>query len=175
MNTLELLSAINSNAILKSSCIGVFAADQIPLPLSIHKSCIINTDPHQASGKHWILLYQKSVHELEFFCSYGMSPRFYHLYWVTLFQKYNFQILYNIRQVQNIYSNTCGIHCLFCLYFRLKNIPYQVIVNHIYTSNSCFNDRYVTYFVNKLVNYNLEKNLNDSIQICNVMINVLTN
>ena len=173
MNTLELLSAIKSNSVLNLSCVGVFPSDKIPLPLLPGQSCIVNTDSSHEPGKHWILLFQTRKKELEFFCSYGMIPTYYHAAWDSLFYAYNSRVLFNVRQIQNLFSNTCGLHCLFCLYYRCLNISLPTILNQFYKSNTCFNDRYVSHFVNSLVNYNFVSHLEEPLQICHRMFDVV--
>jgi hypothetical protein len=173
MNTLELLSAVRSNSLLKKHCVGVFSADKIPLPLLPSQACIINTDTSSETGKHWILLFQSSNDELEFFCSYGMSPIFYQPTWSSLFYATNSSVLYNTYQVQNIYSNTCGLHCLFCLYYRCINISFPTILTEFYKPNTCFNDRCVSKTVADIVNYKIIFELTEPIQVCNRMFEVV--
>jgi hypothetical protein len=175
MNTVELVSAINSNAVLKTNCVGVFSADRIPLPLLKGQSCIVNTDSSSEPGKHWILLFQKDQNELEFFCSYGMSPVLYNQTWKSFFYSHNTKVVYNSRQIQNVYSNTCGMHCLFCLYYRSLRVSFSTIITKFYTSNNCFNDRYVSDFLNKIVKYDLVKHLREPLQICTRMIDTVKN
>ena len=61
-----------------SSCfLGVFASDQLPSKISTYPSgLIVNTDPIDKPGQHWVAMYFPNEGE-EFFDSYGFPPSFY--------------------------------------------------------------------------------------------------
>ena len=174
MNTREIQSAIASNEYFKKSRIGVYPADLIPGHLEKGQSCILNCVKSFEPGRHWLLLFQKEADEVEFFCSYGKAPEFYHQEWNSVLLKRNKKVLFNTRQVQNFFSNTCGIHCLLCLYFRCLGVSFPTIVSSVYKSNTCFNDSFVVAFVNKLVRYDLTTHLSEPVQICENMKSVLS-
>ena len=51
---------------------GVYPRDVIPELLPHHKAIVVNTDPHDRPGAHWVYLYLSSP-TVEYFDSYGLS------------------------------------------------------------------------------------------------------
>ena len=61
--------------------LGVFARDELPdLNREIRPWCLIlNTDPKDQPGTHWLALYAPSARRIELFDSFGFSPNMYSL------------------------------------------------------------------------------------------------
>ena len=57
MNTYQLKCAINHDCNMRNAICGVYPADKIPRTLRMCKGFIVNTDPHQKPGKHWIVFF----------------------------------------------------------------------------------------------------------------------
>ena len=69
------LNSILSRA-LSSAFAGVYARDRIPQRLRPYeKAMVINTDPHDKPGAHWVCVYSVPP-VVEYFDSYGMKPYF---------------------------------------------------------------------------------------------------
>lgn len=54
--------------------VGVFPFDKLP-SLKNGQSAILNTDPHDKPGEHWVAIYRKSKTQFYFFDSYGRDWR----------------------------------------------------------------------------------------------------
>ncbi len=141
MNTSQLLRAIRSDTILNQYCLGVFPRDRVPLTLDRVPCClIVNTDPHNKPGSHWVLLYLPSEGIVEFFDSYGREP----YNWGLLKSRY--VVVTNKKQVQSSLSSVCGAHCLYVAFHRVRGEPMRKILDH-YTDNPLTNDSEVVEFV----------------------------
>lgn len=115
--------------ILSSNVEGIYASDQIPHNISTGKFYIINSDPADSSGKHWVSIFFPPNSLPEFFDSLGKCPSFYSYYIVESLIKYNPQgFIHNYKRIQSKYSCCCGVYCLFYIYFRCENVSFQDIL-----------------------------------------------
>jgi len=138
--------------------LGVFTADNIPLPLiknlplTTYPYCFIaNTDPDSEPGSHWVAFYVDSSHTYEFFDSYAISAS-------TYFAKYNSFLAYTPPRVSNSYSLqklnsvVCGHYCIYYLYLRL--VAHQSLASICRTlypfSQLTHSDKTVKSFVDQL-------------------------
>lgn len=74
MNTIELTSIVKriSN---RAHLLGVLACDQLPTkPIRYPCMGIVNTDPSDLPGKHWLAFYITKDKQGYFFDSFGNSP-----------------------------------------------------------------------------------------------------
>lgn len=109
--------------------------------------CLIsNTDTSKGDGEHWVALYLHSMHECEFFDSYGCNPSVYHI--DIPCKHYH---LANKRTLQSQLSSVCGHYCLFYLSYRSRGFHSDRIF-HCFTSGSLrHNDAVVRRSVIKLL------------------------
>ena len=76
MNTFQLDQVLTEDPFTKGSFAGVYACDQLS---SIERSkypklFVVNTDPMELPGAHWIAIYFDEQIKGEFFDSYGRHP-----------------------------------------------------------------------------------------------------
>ena len=79
MNTFQLAQVLTKDPFTKGSFAGVYACDQLS-SIEINKypkSFVVNTDPIELSGTHWIAIYFNEQMKGEFFDSYGKHPIHY--------------------------------------------------------------------------------------------------
>lgn len=117
MNTIEIEKYLSK---LPVQNVGVYAADQLPHRISPSTAMIVNTDPHNEDGTHWVAFYLDGEEEsrgiIEFFDSYGQPP---HLYFYQEFLRRNARrYLYNEHRLQSDNTLVCGRYCLVYLYLR---------------------------------------------------------
>ena len=95
--------------------LGVFARDELPdVGGEIRPWCLIlNTDPKDKPGTHWLVLYASSDGPLEFFDSYGLPPSYYSLN--------SLEPLYLLYSFQSPSSSVCGHYCIVYVYLRSRN------------------------------------------------------
>ena len=119
------------------SFIGVFASDKIPQVINqFPASFVVNTDPSDKPGEHWVAFHVPKEDVLEFFDSYGQHP-----------SKYGFQdfirrfstVIWNAVTIQSPTSNVCGQYCIYFLLKRNSGNSINCIVYHLKKmSNSKF-------------------------------------
>ncbi len=143
MNTTEILRAVKSDPVLDRYCLGVFPCDRVPSGIKRVPCCIIvNTDPHDKPGRHWILLYLPTEGVCELFDSYGREPEGR----VAALLKPYSVVSWNRRQVQSVLSSVCGAHCLYVAHHRVRGESMKRIMDH-YTKDPMTNDHEVVDFV----------------------------
>ena len=146
MNTSQISLALKNNAITGPLFRGVFAADTVPASMApFPGSCIINTDPSDKPGAHWIALFQDQENTIESFDSFGKDFGFYGLGNIDLLL--NEQIIKQNDKIQSDSNSTCGQHCLFLLSRRASGKKYSDIV-HLFTSSTVSNDAMVCQYIN---------------------------
>ena len=74
LNTVQLLEIIKSDQIASKDFLGVFPRDKLPNRLKYPCSFIVNTDPSNLSGQHWLAFYFSENKHCTFFDSYGQPP-----------------------------------------------------------------------------------------------------
>lgn len=117
MNTIQIEKYISA---LPVQNVGVYASDQLPYRISPSTAMIVNTDPHNEDGTHWVAFYldgdEESSGIIEFFDSYGQPP---HLYFYQGFLRRNARrYVYNEHRLQSDNTQVCGQYCLVYLYLR---------------------------------------------------------
>ena len=118
------------------------ASDDDSFPLCL----VSNTDVSTGDGEHWVALYVNSLHECEFFDSYGCQPSVYRV--VLPFTDYN---LANSRTLQSQLSSVCGHYCLFYLAYRSRGVASQRIFHCFSPRSLRYNDTSVERSVHKLM------------------------
>ena len=84
---------------------------------------IYNLEPSNMNGSHWVATYVKD-RVINYFDSFGMPP-FQEI--VRHAKERNLTLLHQNRQIQNLYTSTCGY---FCLYFLMKCIKMLIILTY---------------------------------------------
>lgn len=148
MNTEQLKCAIRCDDEMMHKIIGVYAADEIPRTLhTLPYGFIVNTDPHNLPGKHWIACFINENNILEVFDSFGCLPKKLSPHiekYVHSFQRY----WVNNKRLQSSDTRVCGEYCLFYLMCRCrKQLPKNII--DIFSNDFKINDQFVHDFVEK--------------------------
>lgn len=126
---------------------GVYACDRLPRKI-ISKPCflIINTDPANKPGTHWIAIYIPKKGKAEYFDSYGNPP--YIKLVINFMLRHSIGYKYNTNQLQSMFSSCCGIYCCEyvlhrCLGYSLKSFLSK------FTKSTIQNDRKIIYSFQK--------------------------
>ena len=88
---------------------------------------VVNTDPNYLPGSHWIVIYSSNK-SCEIFDSLGENPLSYGTHFTNFLFNYN-KYSYCIKQLQNKMSNTCGIFCIFYIFWKTRGFDLNEIVN----------------------------------------------
>ncbi|KAK3704916.1 hypothetical protein QZH41_005383, partial [Actinostola sp. cb2023] len=76
---------VRTDRLLRPAFLGVFPADRLPTTHRSGTGLIVNTDPSDRPGTHWVAMYWDNEGRAEFFDSYGQTPQSYHPSWGGLF------------------------------------------------------------------------------------------
>lgn len=136
MNTSEIINQLKGY----KDFIGVFPCDQLP-PLERGQAIIVNTDPHNKPGEHWVAFHMTNLGHLEYFDSFGLPPL------VPALRKYinrsaHSKFTYSTIQLQHETGETCGNYCIAFVKFRLSDQPFVSLLAH-FTSSLTNNDQIV--------------------------------
>jgi hypothetical protein len=148
MNVNNSLSNVDIERILKSRNINVndiISKDLLPEKLK-NGWYIINLQNHnEGNGTHWVCL--KVGEQNLYFDSFGV------IYPSIIEQKLN-NVLYNVKQIQNFKSSSCGWFCIALIY----NIERRLIRDDIrwfydyinrFSKITSFNDKILAYYLEK--------------------------
>jgi hypothetical protein len=125
MNTQELTLFCLTDPYIRKCFGGVIPADKLPVfDYGKPKVFIVNTEKEGEDGEHWICIFTSNIPE--YFDSLGQQPQ---PDFVNFLINQGPNYLRNTRRVQDYYSNTCGLYCLFYAYFRCRRYSFQDIMD----------------------------------------------
>ena len=117
-NVVEMI--LNRDIISRNSFLGAFARNELPKIYNYPASLILNTEPRNSEGEHWLAIYFDKNKNSYFFDSYGQHYNNYNL--KSYLEENSKKISYNRKQIQGD-SNFCGIYCiLFILFISRKKL-----------------------------------------------------
>ena len=109
----------------------MYPRDLIPESLDYPSLIVVNLDTSEKKGSHWIVLHYILNHIVEHFNSIGRKPD---EYINNILFKQNLTYKYNNKRLQSLYSNTCGLFCLFYSYYSSRNEDMVRILERFGTS-----------------------------------------
>ena len=145
MNTRDIHKILAADMFVHRFNFKVLARDQLPTHIDRTKPAafIINTDPSDRPGLHWVGLYFDGLGHFEYVDSFGLPPL--HDEIETLIAHNTTQPLtYNTRGLQDILSNTCGLYVLYFILIKSRGGSMRRVVTPFTTSHrQRVNDRVV--------------------------------
>lgn len=153
MNTLEINKILSRNHVTTSIYQGCFPSDQIPQGIRKYPHCmVVNVDPSELGGSHWVAIYCLSPLHVEYYDSLGdwppLSPHISN--YLSRFP----QIRYNGRELQSSYARSCGRHAIFFLYWRCSGKSFEQIIHFLRFGKSS-PDSVVNHFIRAKIFDNL--------------------
>ena len=143
MNTLQIERLLRNEKIFKKVC----AFDQLEKPV-FPSAYVINSDPSNEPGEHWIAVYFDKRGRGEYFDSYGLAPAFVGLeFYMDAYSLAGW--IYNRKTLQALFSNVCGHYCVYYILFRCRGVPMHTIVSD-FTSNLTGNNSSISRFICEL-------------------------
>ena len=140
MNTIQLQRFMLNDPYICRYMGGVVAINDLPLFVDKPRTFIVNTDPNNLPGKHWIVVFVDDV--CEHFNSSSRKPsKSFSNYMMVKGPNY----MFNTNRVQALGSNTCGLYCLFFAYFRCRGYSFQSVIN-MFSDNLLLNELVVKHF-----------------------------
>ena len=106
---------------------------------------VVNLEPSNEDGSHWIGLYTKSPDQIFYFDSYGMVPDDL----VEEYLKENFKrITINTIRFQSHFSSVCGHYCIYLIYKMSSGSSFNDLIRILKKSDNP--DTFVKNFVTLL-------------------------
>lgn len=141
----QLECMITCDLLMKSDIVGVFPSDRITR-LQANQGLIVNTDPHNREGHHWIAVYNVNNERIEIFDSLNNKMLQKHINFKHLAD--HVPIIINNRDIQCTDSYLCGYYCICFLFFKVRHMFFEVFLSLF--SNTCkVNDAIVLEFVKR--------------------------
>ena len=109
---------------------------------------ILNTDPSDKHGSHWVAIYLTEDGKGEFWDSYGQAPGFYNQNFTQFLDQHCATFTWNRIILQAPSSDVCGQYTLFFALHRCRRIPMSTIAN-MFTGSKEWNDELVRDFIDK--------------------------
>ena len=129
LTTKELKCLLDCLVVNSTRVLGVFPANFMPVQstLGAKDSCfILNTDPGDAPGEHWLAFYYNSnTHKLEYFDSFGFPVAYYHHVNDALHANHLSSICVSVNSsgsLQSVQTAVCGHYCVMYLYWRAQHL-----------------------------------------------------
>lgn len=140
LNTIEIDRYLRNDPYTRRYYGGVKALDELDIVVMKPTLFIVNHDPSNEPGSHWITLFIDSIPE--HFDPLGHEP-------IPTLKNYLIvngpRFIVNTKRVQGYVSNSCGLFCLFYSYFRCRNYSYLDVMN-MFSDNLTVNEFVVSCF-----------------------------
>lgn len=129
---------------------GVYPADRIPIRIPTPASVVVNTDPHNKPGTHWVAFYINREGRCEYFDSYGLEPFIlHHLHAIRANSK---TMIWNTKPIQSMKSQLCGQYCVMFLYYKSRGYTMRQF-QEMFTNDYLKNDQLARKFYKRFKNY----------------------
>ena len=148
MNSNQLLHILQQDTFTKTVFTDVLPSDRLPAKIRKPKGFILNTDPSNKPGTHWIAMFLATDGKGEFWDSYGKAPGFYSQAFTRFLEEHCKAYTWNKKVLQAYTSDVCGQYTLFFALHRCRGIPMSTIAS-MFTDNKDWNDMLVRDFIEK--------------------------
>ncbi len=119
---------------------GTYPNDKIPRKIykKFPVAFIINTDPHNLPGQHWVALFIDK-NKAEYMDSFGFRPICCEIQ--KYLKKYKIKkIKYNNYPLQSISASTCGAYCILFIKMRCYSFSFKDFLKIFSQENTKDND-----------------------------------
>ena len=168
MNSVQIQSILQHT--LGDTFCGVFAADTVPKKLkTLPAAMVVNTDPSDQPGTHWVALFFDVNNHADYFDSYGEKPAICTINDLLRFcESWN----YNDKQIQANLSSVCGHYCVYFAIQRAAGKTFEELLKDFSREDLEENDTAVTEWVNETFDLNTQTYNVDFIvnQICRALL-----
>ena len=121
----------------RKNYLGTFAFNEKPSIRNYPSCFILNTEPRNQDGEHWLAFYFDKERICYFFDSFGNTPSFYKLQ--SYIRKNSKKSFFNSKRIQG-FKPYCGLYCIFFLLFATyKNLEdFFSVFSDNFTTNDDF-------------------------------------
>ena len=146
MYSSQITQILRANPMTSKIFEGCFPCDLLPSLKKCPTALIVNLDPHEKQGSHWITLYVEKD-QIFYFDSLALPVS---SCIVKSFLK-NFKIVKrNVRLYQSPLSKTCAHHCISLIYYLSQGYSIFKYITLLDSINNT--DLFVTKIVNNMIN-----------------------
>lgn len=155
MYSQQIENILHSNTHTRQIFRGCYPSDGLPDPKSIQypSTYVVNLDPHQFQGSHWIAIYVKRINDEAYYFD-SLALPINEIIEESFLQKFP-RVRKNSKAYQSPLNNTCAHHCISFIYFISIGFDFNQYLKLLDTK---FNtDLFVKTIVNKLIEYYLNR------------------
>jgi hypothetical protein len=143
---------MNEDEFIRPKSGGVCASDRLPLTIGDRpKIYIVNTEPVNTRGTHWVTFYFPRKERPEFFDSAGHAPEFYDSRFQNVLINNGGTYLISTSRIQPSTTDTCGAFCLFYAAYRCRGWTMHDILRLFRGTSLMDNDNMVVDFGNRFL------------------------
>ena len=148
MDTSQISHVLRADPFSKTHFQGVFSSDQLQyfnpeLPCAV----VVNADPSNRPGSHWMAIYIAETGLGTYFDSYGLSPSIFPDV-NTFLKKECDSYRYNNRRIQGFNSTVCGQYAIFFLLHKCRGMDMGKVLSW-FTDHHDTNDALVHGFIER--------------------------
>lgn len=146
MNTTQINEILFLHPHTRKYFLGTFPSNRCPKQPKVLSCFVTNTHPDSKPGQHWVAFFVKSDGNVFYFDPYGLPPiSIYHQEFLE--KSSDGRGAFNKQQLQNLYSHTCGAHCINFLTETCRTQdPHHTLKNLLLLPTN-FTDRAVTHLL----------------------------
>ena len=159
LNNVQLDYLATHDPVLKPHFFGTVACDRLPSRPEKHspRGYIVNTDPYNKPGKHWIALWTHDSNVCEVFDSYALLLDVYQTTrplqdWLKKHWKF---VVQNEQSLQSLYSQSCGDYTLMYVRARARGNSMNDYLSQFSKHDYVHNDHKVGQMLKKLIIHDL--------------------
>lgn len=158
MNGGEIARILTRDKNAKRVFCGVYPRDRLPRRIPKRPAAyVINTDPHNKPGEHWLALFFDRRGGVEYFDSYGFPP--WHPEIKTFIaENSQKQAIVNTRPIQALQSIACGLYAVYFIIMRSRRTLLRRALVPFHPHRLLVNDRIVLKLLRSLGIKNLACN-----------------
>ena len=139
-NTIE--AVLEHDVKTKRIFLGAFAFDERPVQPAFPSCFIVNTDPRNMPGGHWLGFYYNNRGFCDFFDSYGHNAAYFNL--DNYLKKTSIGWICNTKRIQGD-SEYCGYYAVLFLLFKARN--QEILYFKQFKSNFSDNDKLIKHLI----------------------------
>lgn len=148
MNSKQIYSALRSHPVTTKQFIGIYPSDQLPDTVPWPCALVVNTDPHDKPGQHWVAIYVDQDGNADYFDSYGQDINTKSI--LDFVKMNSTDCSVNDKQLQAPLTSVCGQYCIYFVLMRCMKRPMYYIVRLF--KDRFISDAFITEFINRHFN-----------------------
>ena len=130
MNTHQIANILQADPFTYRVNARVYASDEfanaLPSIVNSRSVSVVNTDPSNLPGRHWIAICTDGNGTVDYFDSYGLPPLNYDV-WNSL-RRSGQNVIVNKTLFQGITTNVCGEYSVLYSLLRARRVPANTIL-----------------------------------------------